>query len=63
MILLPINFMVDSLDHTFTIFILLEIKQRDAHMRALQSQINPHFLYNTLEYIHVCLESATRRTS
>ncbi|EGP9918059.1 sensor histidine kinase, partial [Listeria monocytogenes] len=24
-----------------------------AHMRALQSQINPHFLYNTLEYIRM----------
>ncbi|MGE9575216.1 histidine kinase [Escherichia coli] len=22
-------------------------------MRALQSQINPHFLYNTLEYIRM----------
>ncbi len=31
----------------------LEIKQRDADMRALQAQINPHFLYNTLEYIRM----------
>ncbi|MGL4521902.1 MAG: sensor histidine kinase [Bacilli bacterium] len=30
-----------------------EIKQKDAEMRALQSQINPHFLYNTLEYIRM----------
>ena len=31
----------------------LEIKQQEAHMRALQAQINPHFLYNTLEYIRM----------
>ncbi|WP_158299295.1 cache domain-containing sensor histidine kinase [Paenibacillus antri] len=30
----------------------MEIKQREAMMRALQSQINPHFLYNTLEVIN-----------
>jgi len=30
----------------------MEIKQREARMRALQSQINPHFLYNTLEVIN-----------
>ena len=30
-----------------------EIKQRDAELYALQSQINPHFLYNTLEAIRM----------
>lgn len=29
----------------------LKIKQQDAEMRVLQHQINPHFLYNTLEVI------------
>lgn len=29
----------------------LKIKQQEATMRALQHQINPHFLYNTLEAI------------
>lgn len=48
-----INFMVDSLDQYIHDIYTLEIKQRDAHMRALQSQINPHFLYNTLEYIRM----------
>ncbi|ANY71235.1 hypothetical protein BBD41_00765 [Paenibacillus ihbetae] len=29
----------------------LQLRQRDAHIRALQNQINPHLLYNTLEII------------
>lgn len=29
-----------------------EIKVRDAQFNALQAQINPHFLYNTLDTIH-----------
>lgn len=32
---------------------LAEIEQKDAEMSALQSQINPHFLYNTLETIRM----------
>lgn len=48
-----INFMVASLDQYIKDNYELEIKQRDAHMQALQSQINPHFLYNTLEYIRM----------
>jgi sensor histidine kinase YesM len=30
----------------------LEMKEKEAVLRALQSQINPHFLYNTLEIIN-----------
>ncbi|MGP4079108.1 sensor histidine kinase [Pseudalkalibacillus sp. R45] len=30
----------------------MEIKQRDSMLKAMQSQINPHFLYNTLELIN-----------
>lgn len=29
----------------------LEVRQKDAMIKALQGQINPHFLYNTLEII------------
>ena len=32
---------------------LAEIEQQNAEMQALQSQINPHFLYNTLEAIRM----------
>jgi two-component system sensor histidine kinase YesM len=31
---------------------LSEIRQRDAELHALQSEINPHFLYNTLDTIY-----------
>lgn len=48
-----INQMVINLNQYIEDIYALEIKQRDAHMRALQSQINPHFLYNTLEYIRM----------
>lgn len=48
-----INQMMDSINQYIEDVYSLEIKQRDAHMRALQSQINPHFLYNTLEYIRM----------
>ena len=32
---------------------LAELEQRNAEMAALQSQINPHFLYNTLEAVRM----------
>lgn len=48
-----INHMLDGINQYIEDIYKLEIKQKDAHMRALQSQINPHFLYNTLEYIRM----------
>lgn len=47
------NKMIDSVCiYTKNIY-ELKIKQKDAEMKALQFQINPHFLYNTLEYIRM----------
>jgi two-component system sensor histidine kinase YesM len=37
-------------DHIRTEY-LLKLKQKETEMKALQNQINPHFLYNTLEII------------
>ncbi|RLV45755.1 sensor histidine kinase [Streptococcus iniae] len=48
-----INDMLDSLDHSIRDIYRLELAQQDANMRALQSQINPHFLYNTLEFFRM----------
>ncbi|WP_446912723.1 sensor histidine kinase [Enterococcus faecium] len=50
---IDINEMLDSINQFVEDIYKLEIKQQDAHMRALQAQINPHFLYNTLEYIRM----------
>lgn len=48
-----INHMLGNIEQYVNDIYKLEIKQQDAHMRALQAQINPHFLYNTLEYIRM----------
>lgn len=50
---LGINAMLDHIQQYIADIYKLEIRQQEAHMRALQSQINPHFLYNTLEYIRM----------
>lgn len=48
-----INEMLNNItDYIDTIY-QLEVKQRDITLMALQSQINPHFLYNTLEFIRM----------
>ncbi|GAA0053601.1 UNVERIFIED_CONTAM: sensor histidine kinase [Streptococcus canis] len=48
-----INQMLASIKAYIDEVYVLEVEQRNAQMRALQSQINPHFLYNTLEYIRM----------
>ncbi|HEY4537835.1 MAG TPA: sensor histidine kinase [Erysipelothrix sp.] len=48
-----INDMLNSIERYIDEIYQLEIKQRDINMMALQSQINPHFLYNTLEFIRM----------
>ncbi|SHO45996.1 sensor histidine kinase [Anaerocolumna xylanovorans] len=47
------NRMCKDLDSHIKKRYLAEIEQKNAEMNALQSQINPHFLYNTLESIRM----------
>ncbi|WP_167433990.1 sensor histidine kinase [Paenibacillus silvae] len=42
------NQMLDSLQTMITKVYMAEIRERDARLVALQAQINPHFLFNTL---------------
>ena len=46
------NSMSDKLEYQFEKIYLEELALRDANIMALQSQINPHFLNNTLEIIN-----------
>ncbi|MBY5034606.1 sensor histidine kinase [Streptococcus gallolyticus] len=48
-----INEMLDYLEESSREIYTLEIAQQEANLRALQSQINPHFLYNTLEFFRM----------
>jgi two-component system sensor histidine kinase YesM len=59
-IAISLNSMVAKIsDHINTEFVAelrrknAEVRQRDAELYALQTQINPHFLYNTLEIIRM----------
>lgn len=47
------NGMCEKLDTYIRKSYLAQIEQKNAQMEALQSQINPHFLYNTLESIRM----------
>lgn len=47
------NDMCETLDNYIDKIYLSQIKQKNAEVTALQSKINPHFLYNTLESIRM----------
>lgn len=47
------NAMLDELNNYIDRFYVANIKQQQAELKALQSQINPHFLFNTLEVIRM----------
>lgn len=53
MIASKFNDMCEKLELYIQKSYLAEIERKNAQMQALQSQINPHFLYNTLEAIRM----------
>lgn len=53
MICISIDEMSESLQYNINKNYISEVKQKQAEINALQSQINPHFLYNTLEVIRM----------
>lgn len=53
MIAYNFNDMCEKLELYIQKSYLAEIERKNAEMQALQSQINPHFLYNTLEAIRM----------
>lgn len=48
------NDMIGQLEEFIRTEYVLKLKQKETEMQALQHQINPHFLYNTLEIIRSC---------
>ena len=47
------NDMLDRLEKNIYDIYQLELSQKDANMRALQAQINLHFMYNILEFLRM----------
>ena len=45
------NYMVDKINTLIRQVYQEKIAQKNAEVQALQAQINPHFLYNTLDMI------------
>lgn len=58
------NQMVENLSNTVEEVYMAQILQRDAELNALKMQIQPHYLYNTLDMIRMsALSSGDQRTA
>ena len=51
------NSMVETLQETIDKVYVSQLRQKEAELSALKSQIQPHFLYNTLEVIRMMAEN------
>ncbi|QLG41452.1 sensor histidine kinase [Paenibacillus sp. E222] len=54
------NYMLDELHDYVDQLVLTQREQRNAELAALQSQINPHFLYNTLASVKVLVQQGNK---
>jgi len=61
MISISIDEMSESLQYNINKNYIAEVKQKQAEINALQSQIKPHFLYNTLEVIRMSALSSKNK--
>ena len=61
MIAISIDDMSESLQYNINKNYIAEVKQKQAEINALQSQIKPHFLYNTLEVIRMSALSSKNK--
>lgn len=50
------NRMVNRMDELIERITLATVSEKNAELQALQSQVNPHFLYNTLDMIYWMLD-------
>ena len=51
-LIISFNYMVGKIRQLIYEVYQKKIEQKNAEIRALQAQINPHFLYNTLDSIN-----------
>jgi two-component system, sensor histidine kinase YesM len=56
------NSMIQEINQLIKKNYQIEIRQKNAELYALQSQINPHFMYNTLETIGYAIEEEETET-
>lgn len=61
MIAISIDEMSESLQYNINKNYVAEVKQKQAEINALQAQIKPHFLYNTLEVIRMSALSSKNK--